>query len=196
MADQPHDNGDARRSFLKRATYALGAVFAFLLGVPGVAYLVDPRNRTVSSGQFKRVARLAELPAPAEGGKPIPKQFVIRDTRRDAWTLHTDFVVGRVWLMRRGNNEVDAFTTICPHLGCSINFQADQERFGCPCHNGAFHLTGERLTQEELGAANPPPRGMDRLEVRLAAIPDSEDAYIEVKYENFVQGLHDRQLRA
>ena len=92
MADQPHDEGDARRSFLKRATYALGAVFAFLLGLPGVAYLFDPRNRTAPSGQFKRVARLAELPMPPEGGQPVPKQFVIRDTRRDAWTLHPDFV--------------------------------------------------------------------------------------------------------
>jgi Rieske Fe-S protein len=108
---------------------------------------------------------------------------VIRDTRRDAWTLHPDDVTGRVWLIRRGAS-IEAFTTICPHLGCSINYVKDSKLFICPCHNGTFDLTGRRKEGSVL--PNPAPRGMDHVEWRRK--PDDPDQ-IQVKYQNFVQGL-------
>ncbi len=123
----------------------------------------------------------------------VPKQVVIRAVRRDAWTLHPNDVIGRVWLVRRKDGQVDAFTTICPHLGCSVNFEDKLRRFICPCHGGTFQLSGERLSEQQLGAANPAPRGLDRLEVRKdPANPD----LIQVKYENFIQGRHDQVLKA
>ncbi len=186
-----------RRTFLKRVTGALGALFGLLLGVPGVAYLIDPRNRRAAERGFRRVARLSELPEPTEDGVPVPHQVVIRATRRDAWTLHAEEVIGRVWLVRDAENGVTAFTTICPHLGCSVNFDAAEHRFKCPCHNGTFEVTGERVAQLEGGAANPAPRGMDSLRVQTAPVPDNEDddLFIEVKYENFRQGRHEKVIR-
>jgi Rieske Fe-S protein len=168
-----------RRSFLKWATNGLGALFAAILGIPVVAYLIDARNRPAPAGDFKSVARLSDL----EVG--VPKQFVIHDVRRDAWTLHPSDVIGRVWLVRRDKNQVDAFTTICPHLGCSINFEDKDHRFQCPCHGGTFRLSGERIPEQELGRSNPVPRNMDRLEVR--ADPADPDR-LQVKYQNFIQG--------
>ena len=50
-----------RRSFLKRVTKVLAAVFGVVLGIPALSFLVDPRNRPARSGGFKRVARLNEL---------------------------------------------------------------------------------------------------------------------------------------
>jgi len=126
-----------------------------LLGIPALAYLLHPRNRPASASQFKMVARLNELRI----GEP--QQVVIRGLRRDAWTVHPDDVIGRVWLVRRDADQVDAFTTICPHLGCSINFEERQRRFLCPCHNGRFNMDGQRV--EEPGLPNPAPRSMDRL---------------------------------
>jgi Rieske Fe-S protein len=166
-----------RRTFLTRATHALGAVFGLLLGIPAVAYLLDARHRKAAAGDFRTVARFGEL---RDG---VPTQFVIRDVRRDAWTLHPDDVIGRVWLVRRGDG-LDAFTTICPHLGCSVNFVPQAGLFICPCHNGTFERDGRR--KEDTVAANPAPRGMDRLEWRRdPADPD----VIQVRYKNFVQGL-------
>ncbi len=166
-----------RRSFLKWVTHGLGALFATILGLPALAFLLDARQRPARAGQFKTVARLDEL---VEG---VPQQVVIHEVRRDAWTLHPNDVIGRVWLIRRDKENVDAFTTICPHLGCSVNFVEKDKLFICPCHGGTFELSGQRL--ERPGLVNPAPRGMDQLECRL----DSTDPQlIQVKYENFIQG--------
>src|SRR5207244_2924975 len=166
-----------RRRLLKRAVHGLGARFGAVLGIPALAYLIDARNRPAPDNDFKTVARLSDLPV----GKP--QQVVIRDIRRDAWTLHPNDVVGRVWLVRRDGSQVEAFTTICPHLGCSVNFEEKQKLFICPCHGGTFDVAGQRV--EKPGAANPAPRGMDRLECQ----PDpANPELIQVKYQNFIQG--------
>jgi Rieske Fe-S protein len=167
-----------RRSFLKWATHGLATLFGAILGIPAVAYLIDARNRKASEGDFKTVARLSDLPT------GVPTQVVIRDIRCDAWTLHPNDVIGRVWLIRRDNDQVDAFTTVCPHLGCSINFVKDSNLFVCPCHNGTFELNGQR--KENTAATNPAPRGMDRLEWRR---DPGDPELIQVKYQNFKQGL-------
>ncbi len=166
-----------RRSFLKWLTNALGALFGIVLGIPAIAYLIDARNRPAPTGDFKTVARLSELPV------GVPHQVVIRDVRRDAWTLHPNDVIGRVWLIRRDQEKVEAFTTICPHLGCSINFEEKAKRFICPCHGGTFDEQGQRIDLG--GMTNPAPRGMDMLECRRD--PDNAEL-IQVKYQNFIQG--------
>ena len=166
-----------RRSFLKWAIHGLGVLFAALLGVPAVAYLIDARNRPAQPGQFKTVARLSDL---TEG---VPHQAVIQEARFDAWTLHPNDVIGRVWLIRRDKDTVEAYTTICPHLGCSVNFEDKSKLFICPCHGGTFDIQGQRV--ERPGFTNPAPRGMDRLECRRdPANPD----LIQVEYQNFRQG--------
>ncbi len=185
-----------RRTLIKRMMAGLSALFALLLGFPAIAYLIDPRNRRTVKSDFQRVARLSELPKPGADGRAVPRQFVIRELRRDAWTLHPDSIVGRVWLMRGGDDRVRAFTTICPHLGCSINLGESGERFVCPCHNAAFTLDGERVGEAQLGRTNPAPRGMDEIEVRLVAEFGSDDVAIEVKYQSFRQGAHEKILKA
>jgi len=166
-----------RRTFLKVATHGLGLLFGAVLGVPAIAYLIDARNRPAPKNDFRTVARLSELQ------KGVPYQVVIRDLRHDAWTLHPNDVIGRVWLIRRDKENVDAFTTICPHLGCSVNFVEKDKLFICPCHGGTFDVIGQRL--ERPGFVNPAPRGMDRLECRLDPV---DPQLIQVKYENFIQG--------
>lgn len=184
MTDNHAANG-SRRNFLKWATHGLGALFGLLLGVPAVAYLIDARNRPAPKRDLQRVAKLSDL----EIGQP--KQVVISDLRRDAWTLYPNDVVGRVWLVRQDKDKVDAFTTICPHLGCSVDWRADQKLFICPCHNGTFDPRGELV--ERPGMLNPAPRGMDRLElVMVKNDANPGDPFIDVKYENFYQGRHDK----
>jgi len=166
----------------------LGALFAAALGLPAVAYLIDPRNRPAPDSDFKTVARLGDL-------KPNdPSPAVVRNVRHDAWTLHPNDVIGRVWLIRRDGDKVEAFTTICPHLGCSINYEAKEQRFVCPCHNGQFDSHCKKLPLEMM-PNNPAPRDMDELEVRLVPAPTKEmtkeeraQIEVQVKYVNYRQG--------
>lgn len=197
--DHPHD----RRSFLGWVINGLGAIFAVVIGVPIVGYLLDPRHRGGAAGDFKLAEeiRLSDLTRQA----PV-QQGVIRDVRRDAWTLHPNDVLGRVWVVllegksipadvagRRALGSHDAngqartdvpfkvFTTICPHLGCSVNLNPDGRSFTCPCHAASFERNGSRANIHH----NPARRGMDELAWRVD--PDDPEANrLLVKYQNFL----------
>ena len=54
---QPTD----RRSFLRWAIHGLGSIFAVVLGVPAVAFLIDPRNRPAREGGLPHRRRLDDL---------------------------------------------------------------------------------------------------------------------------------------
>jgi Rieske Fe-S protein len=36
-----------------------------------------------------------------------------------------------------------ALSSVCPHLGCRVHWEASNDRFFCPCHNGAFDRSGQ-----------------------------------------------------
>lgn len=42
----------------------------------------------------------------------------------------------------------------CPHLGCTVDWNAEQQRFVCPCHGSQFDAVG-RLTQGPANQALP-----------------------------------------
>jgi Rieske Fe-S protein len=86
--------------------------------------------------------------------------------------------IGSVWLERQGE-EVLAFSTICPHLGCGIDWESGKKRYVCPCHDSYFAPDGSVLT-------GPSPRGMDRLEARIV------EGQVEVKFEKFVLGTAEK----
>lgn len=42
-----------------------------------------------------------------------------------------------------------ALSSVCPHLGCQVFWEAQNNRFFCPCHNGVFDAKG-------MGTEGPP----------------------------------------
>jgi Rieske Fe-S protein len=185
-----------RRSFLSWATYGLGAIFSTIIGVPIVCYALDPRHRKGPKSNSKLVegVKLDELALNS------PVQGVIRDTRVDGWNLYPNDVIGRVWVVQIGARPAHVaamtpaektaylivFTTICPHLGCSVN--ADVGGFGCPCHGATFLINGDRAN----ATSNPALRGMDTLEWELDET-DPEHNRIKVKYQNFVTSIAEKK---
>lgn len=51
------------------------------------------------------------------------------------------------------------FSPICPHLGCYYHWEADANRFFCPCHNSTYDPFGART-------GGPTTRGLDPLPLR------------------------------
>ena len=39
-------------------------------------------------------------------------------------------------IARRGPQQFIALSSTCPHLGCQVHWEPQNERFFCPCHNG------------------------------------------------------------
>src|SRR5262249_59624958 len=106
---------------------------------------------TSSGDEPLRVANLAEI----KPGRPL-RVTVVGD-RTDAWLRLDNQKLGACWLVREGDR-VRAFSTVCPHLGCGIDWNDDTKTFECPCHGSYFDASGTR-------AGGPSPRDMDELDV-------------------------------
>lgn len=49
-----------------------------------------------------------------------------------------------------------ALSSVCPHLGCQVHWEPQNQRFFCPCHNGEFDPSGKPV-------AGPPAAAGQRL---------------------------------
>lgn len=75
---------------------------------------------------------------------------VAGDFRPGTSRLYTSPDGARITIARRGDTgEVGDFTalsSVCPHLGCQVHWEAVNNRFFCPCHNGVFAPDGKAIS--------------------------------------------------
>lgn len=88
----------------------------------------------------------------------------------------------KVVISRIGNQgdvaDFIALSSVCPHLGCQVHWMAVENRFFCPCHNGAFDPAGKPLSGPVKDANQSLPRYPLKVEAGLL--------YIEVRQESLV----------
>ncbi len=125
-------------------------------------------------GEFVDITALESVPV---DGTPVTAPVVIEEPR-DAWNKLPPTTVGAVFLRREGD-KVRAWSTICPHLGCGIDYNGEKGKFSCPCHESWFDLDGGVTS-------GPSPRGMDELETRVA-----KDK-VQVRFAKFALGTGDK----
>lgn len=180
-----------RRRMLQWLSGMIATACSAVVAVPGVAYVfATVRRREASGATVRRVTPLDVL----RPGQPVA--MAISGSRQDAWTLYPEELIGRVWLVRKtdektpaAESQVEAFTTVCPHLGCEVQENAGGKGFYCPCHKAKFDTSGARVSSKQLGKHNPAPRGLDSLECRVVQDEQSGEWWVEVKYEKFEYGL-------
>ncbi len=63
-------------------------------------------------------------------------------------------------LIRTPAGELRAFTAVCTHLGCTVQYRPDFRHIWCACHNGHFDLNGQNI-------AGPPPRPLEQYVVNV-----------------------------
>jgi menaquinol-cytochrome c reductase iron-sulfur subunit len=114
-----------------------------------------------------------------------PQAVILSEDQTDAWLSRRGVPVGHVLVRRTAADAFAVHSGVCPHLGCSVAFDASGDRFRCPCHRSSFALSGE-LTPNPDGAPNPSPRGLDPLEWRI------RDNHLEVRWVRFATGTPDR----
>lgn len=143
------DKAVNRRDFIKVTTGVVGGVIAAAIGVPTVAYLLDPAFKGGAKEAWIPVGRVADMLV----GKPYPFNFT--RTQVNGWertsTSHGGFVV----LQSTNPSDLVVLNSRCTHLGCTINWKEDAQAFLCPCHDAKFSLDGKVL-------AGPPPRPLDQ----------------------------------
>jgi Rieske Fe-S protein len=50
---------------------------------------------------------------------------------------------GKKVALYNDNGTVKAFSTVCPHLQCDVEWNAGDKAWDCPCHGSRFKATGE-----------------------------------------------------
>jgi cytochrome b6-f complex iron-sulfur subunit len=63
-------------------------------------------------------------------------------------------------LIRTPSGELRAFSAICTHLACIVQYRPDLGHIWCACHNGHFDLNGKNIT-------GPPPRPLERYVLKV-----------------------------
>ena len=63
-------------------------------------------------------------------------------------------------LVRTPAGELRAFSAVCTHLNCTVQYRADIGHIWCARHNGHFDLSGQNI-------AGPPPRPLDAFVVNV-----------------------------
>jgi cytochrome b6-f complex iron-sulfur subunit len=74
-------------------------------------------------------------------------------------------------VVRTAEGEVRAFSAVCTHLDCTVQFKSDTSQFWCACHNGTYDLAGNVVS-------GPPPRGLERFVVNVRGEAGDEEIVV------------------
>jgi cytochrome b6-f complex iron-sulfur subunit len=63
-------------------------------------------------------------------------------------------------LIKTPSGQLRAFTAVCTHLGCTVQYRADLKQIWCACHNGHYNLNGKNVS-------GPPPKPLTEYAVNV-----------------------------
>ena len=143
------DGKSTRRGFLNYliSFSSIGLLTAILY--PIISFLKPPKQTEVEVTSVL-AGKISEIPK--EGSK------IIRFGNKP------------VILIRTAEDKLVAFSAVCTHLDCTVQYRKDMGTMWCACHNGKYDLTGRNIS-------GPPPRPLDPFVVILKG----EEIYISKK---------------
>ena len=172
MPDETSGNGAAvgkesaeRRSFLSFLSLSVmltGLVAGYGAFAAYVGRFLFPTGKGTTAWHFVSTLDSMRLGESLDFKTPTGAKVVIaRQTEGDA---AEDFI---------------ALSSVCPHLGCAVHWEPQNDRFFCPCHNGAFDASGK--------ATEGPPATANQELSRYPLMVENGLLYIEVPTESVGQ---------
>jgi cytochrome b6-f complex iron-sulfur subunit len=132
--DGTFEDHTTRRGFVNWMLGTCAGAFVLAVLYPVGRYLVPP-----NAGES--TAATVTLPLKPDDVKPNSGQVFKFGSRPGI-------------LVRTPTGELRAFSAVCTHLNCTVQYRADLSHIWCACHNGHFDLNGQNI-------AGPPPRPLD-----------------------------------
>jgi Rieske Fe-S protein len=149
VSGDTHTHG--RRTFLARIVTTIHAVIGGTLGVILGGSILAP-SFARRQENWLGAGALSDL------ADNEPTAITIRVARDDGYAQIVDRQV--VFLVKTGEAQVTALSSVCTHLGCRVSWDAEKELLLCPCHGGAFDRAG---TVKD----GPPPAPLATVPVRI-----------------------------
>ncbi len=135
-AKNSHQPRATRRTFLRNVV--LGSVGVVALEIAGAfGFLMWP----LKTGKFGSIVTIPQDQVPAPDADP----YIDRE--------------GKFYLINNKEGLLALYWK-CPHLGCTVPWNASSSEFHCPCHGSIYDRNGVRT-------AGPAPRPMDLMEVEV-----------------------------
>jgi cytochrome b6-f complex iron-sulfur subunit len=130
----------SRRKFLDWFLGTTAGAFFLTVFYPVSRYLIPPRAE-------ESTALTVTLPVKAQEVKLNSGQIFKFGSRPGI-------------VVRTPEGELRAFTAICTHLACVVQYRTDLQHIWCACHNGHYDLNGKNI-------GGPPPRPLEPYEVNV-----------------------------
>jgi len=156
----------SRRDFIKGVAVLIGGTITTVIGLPTIAYLIDPALRASAKEAWIPIGKLLDMPV----GKPT--QFSFTRVQVNGWERTSTSHGGYVIRKSEDPNDLLILNSRCTHLSCTVNWSESDQVFLCPCHNAEFGKPGQVLN-------GPPPRTLDR----SPAFRVTEDGILEIFYK-------------
>jgi len=138
MGERALEPETTRRGFVNWLLGTSAAAFLISVAYPVGRYLVPPKTG-------ESTAASVTLPMKPDDVKPNTGQ-IFKFGNRPAI------------LVRTPAGDLRAFSAVCTHLNCTVQYRTDLSHIWCACHNGHFDLNGQNI-------AGPPPRPLDAMVV-------------------------------
>lgn len=155
MSQKTQNNDVTRRAFLRKAMYGTIGLFTAQAAVGGLVMFWP--------------ARVTGFGARIQAGHV------------------DDYQVGDIKMIREGrfylSRVPEGFIALwwkCPHLGCTVPWNASMGIFRCPCHASTYDVTGQNI-------AGPAPRPMDYMAIEI-----TDDGQIWVDSGNITEREYHR----
>jgi len=140
MGGRTSDTAPSRRRFVNWLLSTSTAAFVVSMLYPVAKYLVPPSVGESSAASVTLAIKPEEV-------KPNTGQIVKFGSRP-------------ALLLRTSGGELRAFSAVCTHLNCTVQYRADIGHIWCACHNGHYDLNGQNI-------AGPPPRPLESYVVNV-----------------------------
>ena len=150
----PHDDPAyiTRTKFLSGVAVASGAVMGAAILVPVIGFAVTDtvkpeRWRWIDIGPLSDFPNDQVTSIAVSGPNP--------EADRRVFIRHKDDSIIAIW-------------NRCAHLGCPTTYSPGGDIYTCPCHGGSYDTLGRVI-------AGPPPRPLDRFDVKIVSAADGSD---------------------
>ncbi|MDZ4339091.1 MAG: Rieske 2Fe-2S domain-containing protein, partial [candidate division NC10 bacterium] len=125
MAEEVLGRETSRRKFINWFLATSGGAFLLSVLYPIARYLIPP-----PAGES--AAASVTLPVKPADVKPNSGQIFKFGSRPGI-------------LIRTPAGELRAFSAVCTHLNCTVQYRSDLSHIWCACHNGHFDLKGQNI---------------------------------------------------
>jgi Rieske Fe-S protein len=163
-----HDHSDdpryqTRTKFLSIIALGMGGVMTAAILVPVIGFAVadtigDEDWRWVDVGPYSDYKKDTTTSIEVTGPAPEADRRVF---------------------IRNRDDELIAIWNRCAHLGCPTAYSSGGDNYSCPCHGGAYDSRG-------LVSAGPPPRPLDRMDIKIVDAAGKDVAYADAKPDDRV----------